>query len=500
MGMKAVKILALVLGFCLVTAGSSSAQSRGGLPGGSPTPMFGDKSAFGVVVHTPFHADALKTIGVQWVRLALRWNRIEQGARGSYSWDDCDKLLDYYLGNSFAVMATLTTEDLCPLYESDKNNKDVVIDAIAKWTGTAAERYKGRGILWELGNEPEVFPMGGYWNNPKTYAQMARASATAIKQADPSAKVAAFSVGWFDRDFISVALDTGMLNDGTIDVLTYHGYHRRGMAAESGLAEDVAWLRERIREHAPKDKQVIVADSERGYSILEPFKPKHWSSWRNTTYGETEQAAYAARHFLETIYLGVEIAVWYKDMNGEEGFSLYRGTDQDGSGLRPMGHVFRNLASLFPENPSKLHNSRYTVSLIDPPDSIPAPDGQVTVRTYLQSHFRESECSERLVVAMWYPVEAFDGKILENRKRIGEHFHETWRDIGPDDVVEIPTRVRIVGIESSRVIRMAQYDLLATTTEAAFGEPLAFAAEDGCVISPEIKVGPMPVVLVADLK
>lgn len=500
MDMKAMKILTLVLGLCLVTPGSSSAQSSGGLPGGSPAPMFGDKSAFGVVVHTPFHADALKAIGVQWVRLALRWNRIEQGARGSYSWDDCDRLLGYYLDHGFAVMATLTTEELCPLYESDKSNKDLVIDAIAKWAGAAAERHKGKGVLWELGNEPEVFPMGDYWNDPKTYAQMARASAAAIKQADPSARVAMFSVGWFDRDFISVALDTGLLNDGTIDVLAYHGYHRRGMAAESGLAEDVAWLREQISRRAPKDKRVIVADSERGYSILDFHEPKHWSSWRNTTYGEAEQAAYAARHFLESIYLGVEIAVWYKDMNGEEGFSLYRGTDQDGSGLRPMGHVFRNLAALLPENPTKLRNDRYTVSLIDPPDNNPAPDGQITVRTYLRSYLHQSEGSERLVVAMWYPVEAFDGKILDVRQRIGEHFHETWRDIGPDDVVEIPTRVRVVGIEPSRVIRMAQYDLLAKTTEAAFGKPLAFATGDGSVISPEIKVGPMPAVLVADFK
>jgi hypothetical protein len=459
------------------------------------SPMFPDAGAFGVVVHTAYRAEGLKSIGVQWVRLNLRWRNIEKGERGNYEWEATDKLLNYYLDHDFHVMAILTMEHLCPLYTDDKENQEVVIDAIADWTGAVAERYKGRGILWEIGNEPECFPMDGYWNQPKTYTTMARRVATAIKQADPHAKTAALSVAWFDRGFIVNSLDAGLLEDGTIDVLTYHGYHRRDVMPESRLAEDVEWLRDQTSA-----SPVILADSERGYAMVDFLEPKHWASWRNITYSESEQAAYCARHYLETIFLGVEIAVWYKDMRGESCYSLYYGTEEDTAGLRPMGHVYRNLAALLPDNPKTMHNHRYTVSLTDPPDTISAPDGQLSVRTYLRTYLREDVHTRQLIIALWNPVEAFDGKILDNRKRIGEHYYEAWRAVSPDDIVEIPTQVRITGCAPGSVESVVPYDLLATSTEAAMGEPLELVTEDGTSLTPELRVGPMPTVLVATIK
>jgi hypothetical protein len=486
-----------ILTVCTATiAWSASAQEA---PTAFPPAMFPDSGAFGVVVHTPFRGDALKQVGVQWVRLGIRWRNVEQKERGHYVWEDTDRLLDYYLDNGFKVMGILTMERLCPLYEADKDNQGLVIDAIAKWAGAAAERYRGKGILWELSNEPEVFPMGGYWNVPKTYTAMARKTAAAVKEADPSAKVAAFSVGWFDRGFISESLDAGILADGTIDVLTYHGYHRRTMAPESGLAEDVAWLRGQIAQYAPAGKHIVLADSERGYAIIDFLEPKHWASWRNLTYSESAQAAYGARHFLETIHLGVEIAVWYKDMRGEECFSLYYGTEEDEAGLRPVGHVYRNLAALLPDNPKSMRNDRYTVSLTDPPDDISAPDGQVSVRTYLRSYLRQGKDTRQLIVALWYPVEAFDGKILDNRKRIGDHYYESWRATSPDDLVAIPTQVKVAGLDPADVVKAAWYDLLATSTDGAW-QPVALEERDGILVAPETAVGPMPTILVVELK
>jgi hypothetical protein len=83
---------------------------------------------------------------------------------------------------------------------------------------------------------------------------------------------------------------------------------------------------------------------------------------RNSTYNETEQAAYLARHFLEEIALGIEVSIWYKDMNGESGFSLYEAGP--GSRLRLMGHTLRNLAALFDTNPKQMINHTYQVKLL----------------------------------------------------------------------------------------------------------------------------------------
>ena len=489
-----------VLAAGLIASGISFAQNDGALPNAFPPVMFPDTGAFGLVIHTPYHGDAVKDVGAQWVRVSIRWKNIEKAEKGRYDWEAADTFLGYYIENGFKLMVVLTVEGLCPLYEQDKENKDVVIDAITDWAGAAAARYKGKGILWELGNEPEVFPMGGYWNDPLTYTRMARAASAAIKRADPGAKVAALSVAWMDRGFISRSLDAGLLADGNIDVLSYHGYHRRNLMPESGLAEDVAWLRRQIAKHAPEGKHVILADSERGYSSIDFLERKHWGSWRTITYLESEQAAYCARHYLESIYLGVEIAVWYKDMRGEDCFSLFYGTEEDEAGLRPMGHVYRNLAALFPENPKTLRNDRYTVSLTDPPDDISAPDGQVTVRTYLRSYLRHGQGGERLIIALWLPVEAFDGKILDNRKRIGDYYYEAWRAISEDDLVEIPTQVRIAGLDPSRARRIVPYDLLAPDTESASGDPLELQADGNTVLSPELHIGPMPTLLVVEIE
>ena len=489
MSNRIVRALVLLASACCSQAASNAAE---------PAAMFPDAGVWGVVVHTPYRAEALKDVGVQWVRLSVRWRNVEKGARGSYDWADTEELLGCYLEHGFHVMAILTMETLCPLYETDKDDKDVVIGAAARWAGAAAEHFKGKGILWELGNEPEVFPMGGYWDDPVTYTAMARKAAAAIKAADPEAKVAALSVAWMDRGFISQSIETGLLDDGTVDVLTYHGYHRRNMMPESGLPEDVAWLRGQADGHAPAGKHVVVADSERGYAIVPFLEPKAWHSWRNLTYCESEQAAYCARHYLETIWLGVEIAVWYKDMSGEHAFSLYYGTDEDPRGLRPMGHVYRNLAALLPENPKKLKNDRYTVSFVDLPDSLSAPDGSVTVRAFLRSYLSREGEKERLVIALWNPVEAFDNKILDSRKRIGDDYYEAWRAVSPDDHVKIPTQVAIAGLAPGKLARMARCDLLAETTDGAM-TPLEHEVEENLVLSPVLDVGPMPAVLVIDI-
>ncbi|MBN2310155.1 MAG: hypothetical protein JXR94_14370, partial [Candidatus Hydrogenedentes bacterium] len=121
-------------------------------------------------------------------------------------------------------------------------------------------------------------------------------------------------------------------------------------------------------------------------------------------------------------------------------------------------------------------------------------------RTYLCSYLERGAHRERLIVAVWNPIEAFDGKILDNRKRIGEHFYEAWRAVSPDDHVEIPTQIRIAGLAAGSVKEMALYDLLAESTEAAPGEPLEFDAAPDALLSPEIRVGPMPTILVIDIR
>ena len=462
-----------------------------------PPIMFPNTGSWGINIHTPLRDKPIRDLGAQWVRIDLRWSQIEKEAKGQYVWDEADKRVHFYLEHGYRTIVVLAVEKFNPLYQQQEQDKDQVIQAITQWMGAVAERYAGKNIVWELGNEPEAFPMNGYWNDPHTYAKMAIQASQRIKQVDPTSKVAALSLAWVDRTFAIKALEDGLLDGGHIDLLSFHGYHRRDTSPESGLAQDIAWFRQMIGKYAPKGKVIDVIDSERSYAVLEQGTPKHWAKWRNKLYSLQQQAAYLARHYLEEIYNGIEVSVWYKDMRGEEQRSLYYRVETDPRGLRPMGHVYRNLANLLPDNPKRMVNTRYPISLVDLPDHISAPDSMINVRSFLRSYVHEQGSQQQLIVAMWYPVEAFEGKILQERKRVGENYIETWRDVTENDHISIPLKVQVAGLNGKVVSKAYSCDLLANQTQQ-MNQAISFQqSTDRRMLHTDVfQVGSMPVILV----
>lgn len=469
-----------------------------------PPAVFPENGPWGLVVHsqhTQAHAELFKSIGVQWVRLGVGWHELETTARGTYDLDSTDAMLRPYLDQGLRVLLLVELDKVSPFYRDALKNKDVdaLVEGFAGLYGALAERFKGQGIVWELGNEPECFHEG-IWNNPENYTKLARACAGKIRAADPGAKIAAISAAWMDRNFIERSFSAGLLDDNTIDVIAFHGYHRATNLPESNLAEDVKWLRSTIRRNFSR-RPIGIIDSERGYYIRDYGEPRSWDNWRQYTSCETEQAAYLARHYLEEIFLGVEISVWYKDMRGEQNCSLFY--DEKSPRLRPMGHVYRNLARLLPENPTRMRNDRYGVTLVDLDDKIGAPDSSTMLRTYLRSYLRKDAAAagrgQQLIIAMWNPVEAFDGKILQERKRVGDNYVETWRPIAADDLVEVPVKVQVNGLKGVAVKSVARYDLLAQTAEAA-AAPIEHSPQGDGIVTTVLNVGPMPLVVVIDLE
>jgi hypothetical protein len=300
-----------------------------------------------------------------------------------------------------------------------------------------------------------------------------------------------------DYGFIISSFELGLLKEGTIDVVTFHGYHRANLLPESGLKKDVEWLRSQIRKYAPPGKQVIVVDSERGYCLVPFLSSKSWDSWRNMVYTESEQAAYLARHYLEEMSLGIEVSIWFKDMNESTGYSLYEGLS--GSRLRSMGVVFRNLAALFDTNPKQMVNSDYPVTLVDLPDNFPDPNSMVEQKIFVRTYVENGKSKKRLIIALWNPIEAFDGKILESRKRIGDSYYESWRAISPEDKVEFPIPVRIGGLAKGQVAECYRYDLLSQDQKAR-KTPIQMNFKEGAAVTETLKVTPMPTLIVVEIQ
>lgn len=454
--------------------------------------------SWGVNVQTLYHEPALKSLGAQWARITLSWPRIEHDSTGHYDWTDSDKAINYYSGNGFHIVGLLAAEQLNPLYASSESNKEAVVGAVARWMTAAAQRYKGKGIIWEIGNEPESFPMGGFWDHPQIYVDLARRAATAMKRADPTAKVAVLSLAWMDRGYAQSALNAGLLADGNIDYLSFHGYHRKSIEPESGLEDDVNWLRSAAAAANTNGKPApVVIDTETGYSIIPFESPKTKTGWRLSVYTEDTQAAYLARHYLEEIYLGIPISIWYKDMNGETDYSLYYSDEKGPKGLRPMGHMYQNLAKLMPDSPASIRNDRYQVSIAASSSQSWTGSGP---ELHQRSYLRQSGTQPVLLIAVWNAVEAFDGKILASRTFEANQVLEKWRDVEPNDPVNIPSAVQIQGLNPAAV-QSAQ--VITFPHGNSVQEALSVAGSAGANTLPlslKVTVGPTPTIISITLR
>lgn len=464
--------------------------------------MFPDRGCWGVVYQTgdpkTYARDIpmLKQLGVQWVRLCFYWTGSEVKKRGNYDWSYSDVVLSPYKDSGLGILCIPSLEYFNSLYRKDIKNKDVVLRAIARWYGALAERYKGRGIVYEMSNEPlHGGGMEGYWLDPAVYTRMCRMSAEAIKKADPTARVAVYSEPFSaGNPYIKSMFTSGILEDGTIDIFAYHPYNRPFPAPEADLGKDIRWLRNMIRRYNKKKHPIIVADTEKGYALKPFLSPK--DSWQNRVYSETEQAAYLARHCLSEIAEGVEIVVWFRVFCTKDyGFGLFYDDVQNGPTVLAQcqrrkktlaATSYRNLAHLLRDNPKKLRNTKYDVFVEDSPNVV------------CKSYLKMKGDAETLILAIWNPIEAFDGRILEFRKDIAGKTYEAWRAVSPEDKVKVPATIHVNHLPVQRVKSVHSYNILESNPAKCYAK-VAVPVKKTKVFSLKIQAGPVPSLFVIKL-
>jgi Cellulase (glycosyl hydrolase family 5) len=454
--------------------------------------MFPAQTSIGVNIHTPLYGKEIRSLGAKWARWGVNWENTEK-VKSVYDFSKNDLIIDDFRKNDLKVLLGIDLYAYNSAYPAYDLENDKHLRELIKFTIALARRYKDKISVWEIGNEPNIDPKQIY-NQPEKYTAAARAIARAIREVDPKAHIAALSTAWMDRIFISQCLKLGLLKDGTIDILSFHGYHRQNIMPESGLAEDVRWLREMSVKYRPSNKEVIVIDSERGYAIQPFMSPKHWGSYRNIVYSEAEQAAYLARHYLEEMYIGIEVSIWYKDMWGEQKFSLFEGGS--GSRIRPMGRVMQNLSKFLPFNPKEMVNSEFEVSTYSP-IKLSSKNNLIQTRTFVVKS-KEKNQAAKLIVALWNPIEAFNGKILQSRYVKGENYEEIWRDIKPKEQVKVPIRVLVKNLPPKRIKDTVIVNLLSENSTKA-SVPLKLLRDEKSLTTTTINVGPTPAIIIFDI-
>ncbi len=201
----------LILGVCSVllayfaaTEAVVLAQQKPGVP--SSRPNFAPASLFGMNLYLTGRerpdgqavnlGQVAAAGGVRWSREELSWANLEPTTKGQYNWGPYDYRLSLDATNGINVVGMLlttprwaSTNPTAPdYYWYEPSNYNDYYDFVR----AAVTRWKGQINTWEIWNEPNHQATWNCLNNcdrAAKYAQLLQGAYSAVKSADPTARV-----------------------------------------------------------------------------------------------------------------------------------------------------------------------------------------------------------------------------------------------------------------------------------------------------------------------
>ena len=207
--------------------------------------------------------DLIAAAGFKVIRMDFVWAGIER-KKGEYDWSAYDALTTDLEKRGLRALYILDYSN--GLYEEGgaSPHRPESVAAFARWAGAAAEHFKGRRIIWEIWNEPNI----SFWKpkpDVKAYTTLTLATCQAIRAADPKATVVAPATSELPLEFLDRFFASGVL--AHLDAVSVHPY--RHPRPPETAAEDYQKLRHLIERHAPADKkQIPILSGEWGYSTF----------------------------------------------------------------------------------------------------------------------------------------------------------------------------------------------------------------------------------------
>lgn len=250
----------------------------------------------GVNIHfvdpKPGEMAMLAASGVRWVRMDFVWGATER-QKGQYDFSAYERLLE-----------ALRPYGIRPLFILDYGNRhydggqaprsEEARQAMARWAAEAARRFRGRGILWEMWNEPNL---AHFWKpspNVEDYIQLAQAVGRAIREAAPGETIIGPATSGIDFAFLEACFKGGLLE--LWSAVSVHPYRQ---TPPETAAEDYRRLRLLIARYAPPGKKIPIFSGEWGYSAA-------WAAMN-----EDRQGVMLPRQWLTNLSNDVPRSIWY---------------------------------------------------------------------------------------------------------------------------------------------------------------------------------------------
>jgi hypothetical protein len=286
-------IVGLLLFPLLFSACTSNAQPARTWPATASAPAL--PQSLGVNIHftdpEPGELKALASAGFRWVRMDFVWQstEVEKGKYDFSSYDRLLKALDEHKIRPLFILDYANT-----LYDNGRAPSSLEgRRAFALWASAAVTRYRGRGILWEIYNEPNT----GFWTpEPRVsdYVKLALETSKAIHAAAPNEQIIGPAVWGLDFNFVEECLRAGLLDYWA--AVSVHPYRK---TEPETVVDDYDRLRRMIDKYAPSGKYVPIISSEWGYSAA------------SFNVGEDKQSALLARQLLINQSQGIALSIWY---------------------------------------------------------------------------------------------------------------------------------------------------------------------------------------------
>lgn len=274
----------------LALASIAAAPPDEGLPG--PTVPDG----FGVNIHftdpQPGEMERFAEAGFKFVRMDFFWEGIER-EKGRYDFSAYDRLMGHL--DKVGARAYFILDYGHRLYDDGLSpHTPAGRAAFAAFAKAAAAHFKGRGVIWEVWNEPNI----SFWKpqpNADDYTKLALGTVKAVREADPGATILVPGSSGFPWDFFETLFASGILEH--VDGVSVHPYRE---SHPETVAEDYGRLRALIARHAPPAKRMLpIVSGEWGYSTAEK------------RFSEADQARYIVREYLSNLANGVNLSIFY---------------------------------------------------------------------------------------------------------------------------------------------------------------------------------------------
>jgi hypothetical protein len=252
---------------------------------------------FGVNIHFtdpgPGVMGRFAQAGFRLARMDLGWAGVEK-TKGRFDFSAYDRLVTHLARANARPLFILDYAN--PLYDGGlAPHTEAGRAAFARFAAAAAGHFRGRGVIWEIWNEPNLAQFWKPGPDAEAYGRLALATARAVRAADPDAVVIAPGSSQFPWPFFETVFRMGVLEH--VDAVSVHPYRE---TAPETAAEDFARLRALIARYAPPAKRGLpIVSSEWGYSTAKG------------AVSEARQAQYLARMWLSNLAHGVDLSVFY---------------------------------------------------------------------------------------------------------------------------------------------------------------------------------------------